>query len=153
MALPFSGAPAHIPFSMQIHASCAAREGQGVLLLGPSGSGKSDLLLRLIGRGFALVADDRVDLEDGVASAPAAIAGLLEVRGLGVVQLPFVERVALALAVELRQGERLPMPATHAASGRPLVRIDPTSASAPERVALALDCALGRTRQRVGAFA
>lgn len=124
-----------------------------MLLLGQSGSGKSDLLLRLLGRGFALVADDRVDLEDGVASVPPALAGLLEVRGLGLVQLPFVQRVTLALAVELCQGERLPMPATHAPSGRPLVQIDPASASAPERVAMALDCALGRTRQRAGAFA
>ena len=60
---------------MQIHASCAAREGHGVLLLGPSGSGKSDLLLRLLDRGFALVADDRVDLQSGMASAPATLAG------------------------------------------------------------------------------
>lgn len=124
-----------------------------MLLLGPSGSGKSDLLLRLIGRGFALVADDRVDLEDGVASAPVALAGLLEVRGLGLVQLPYVERAVVALAVELGRGERLPAPATHPESGRPLVHVDPAVASAPERVALALDCALGRTRQHAGAFA
>ena len=45
------------------------------------------------------------------------------------------------------------MPATHAPSGRPLVHIDPACASAPERVAMALDCALGRTRQHAGAFA
>ena len=110
-------------------------------------------MLRLIGRGFTMVADDRVDLEDGVASAPAVLAGLLEVRGLGLVHLPYVERAIVALAVELGQGERLPAPATHPASGRPLVHVDPAAASAPERVALALDCALGRTRQQAGAFA
>ncbi len=138
---------------MQIHASCAAREGQGVLLLGPPGSGKSDLLLRLLDRGFALVADDRVELADGVASSPASLAGLLEVRGLGVLRLPHVERARVALAVELTAGARLPAPETHAPSGRPLVHIDPTSASAPQRVALALDCALGLCGQVAGAFA
>ncbi len=137
---------------MQIHASCAAREGHGVLLLGPSGSGKSDLLLRLLDRGFALVADDRVDLTAGVASAPAALAGLLEVRGLGVVHLPYVACAQVALAVELGMGERMPNPATHALSGRPLVHVDPRGASAPHVVSLALDCALGRVRQVAGSF-
>ncbi len=151
--LPFQLAAAHNPDSMQIHASCAAREGQGVLLLGPSGSGKSDLLLRLLDRGFDLVADDRVDLADGVASAPAALAGLLEVRGLGVLRWPHLASAPVALAVELAAGERLPHPERHDVTGRPLVRIDPASPSAAQRVALALDCALGRTEQLAGAFA
>ena len=124
-----------------------------MLLLGPSGSGKSDLLLRLLDRGFALVADDRVDLQSGMASAPATLAGLLEVRGLGVMQLPYLERAAVTLAVSLGRGERLPPAAVHPDSGCPLVHIDPAAQSAPQRVALALDCALGRIRQRVGAFA
>ena len=138
---------------MQFHASCAAREGQGVLLLGPSGCGKSDLLLRLIDNGFSLVADDRVDLRDGIASAPAALAGLLEVRGLGLLRLPHLASAPVVLAVELSAGERLPFPEIHPWAGCPLVRIDPASASAPQRVALALDCALGRTVQLAGAFA
>ena len=137
---------------MQIHASCAAREGHGVLLLGPSGSGKSDLLLRLLDRGFALVADDRVDLDDGMASAPPALAGLLEVRGLGVMHLPFLASAPVALAVELGQSARMPDPSTHALSGRPMVHVDPSSPSAPQRVAMALDCALGRMKQLAGAF-
>ncbi len=124
-----------------------------MLLLGPSGSGKSDLLLRLIDRGFALVADDRVDLSEGVASAPAALAGLLEVRGLGLLRLPHVASAPVALAVQLGgAGERMPVPALHPPSGRPLVRIDAAAASAPQRVALALDCALGRAAPVVGAF-
>ena len=138
---------------MQIHASCAAREGQGVLLLGPSGSGKSDLLLRLLDHGFDLVADDRVELSDGMASAPEALAGLLEVRGLGIVRLPHVARARVALAVDLRAGDRLSTHAMHDLSGQPLVCIDPANASAPQRVAMALDCAIGRTQQVAGAFA
>ena len=137
---------------MQIHASCAAREGHGVLLIGAPGSGKSDLLLRLLDHGFALVADDRVDVHAGAASPPTALAGLLEVRGLGVVRLPFQAPVPLALVVELGVGERLPRPARHAL-GLPSVTVDPALASAPSRIKLALDCALGRVAQIAGAFA
>jgi HPr kinase/phosphorylase len=139
---------------MQIHGSCAARDDTGVLLLGPPGSGKSDLVLRLLDRGFALVADDRVEIEGGVARAPESLAGLLEVRGLGIVRLPYIRSVRLALVAELgRHGARLPEPARHPALGLPLVRLDPGAASAAARLALALDCALGRVTQSVGMFA
>jgi HPr kinase/phosphorylase len=131
-----------------------SREGDGVLLIGPSGSGKSDLALRLLGRGFSLVADDRVDIEDGVATAPTALAGLLEVRGLGIVRLPHAAAARLALVAELGVApERLPAPARHTGLGLPLIRLDPAAASAPDRVALALDCALGRVSQVAGVFA
>ena len=131
-----------------------SRDGDGVLLIGPSGSGKSDLALRLLGRGFSLVADDRVDIEDGVAAPPAALAGLLEVRGLGIVRLPYAATARLALVAELGPAaDRLPEPGRHAGLGLPLIRLDPAAASAPERVALALDCALGRVSQVAGAFA
>ncbi len=139
---------------MQIHASCAARGGAGVLLLGPSGSGKSDLLLRLLDHGFTLVADDRVELADGLASAPPELAGLIEVRGLGLVRLPCTASARLALAVDLAAApERLPRPARHAETGLPLVALDPKSPSAPARVALALACALGQVPLAAGAFA
>ena len=124
-----------------------------MLLLGPSGSGKSDLLLRLLSHGFVLVADDRVNLADGVASAPPALAGLLEVRGLGLICLPCIPSAPVILAIEMGRGERLPYQATHAECGQPLVRIDPACPSAVQRVSLALDCALGRVRQVAGAFA
>src|SRR4051812_30268500 len=65
-------------YPMKIHGSCAARDGAGVLFLGPPGSGKSDLLLRLLDRGFVLVADDRVEIDGGVARAPETLSGLLE---------------------------------------------------------------------------
>ena len=137
---------------MQIHASCAAREGHGVLLIGAPGSGKSDLLLRLLDAGFALVADDRVELDGIWASPPTPLAGLLEIRGLGIFRLAYRAPVQLALAVQLGRGERLPEPAQHPI-GVPLVHVDPTLASAPARVRLALDCATGRAVQLAGAFA
>jgi HPr kinase/phosphorylase len=139
--------------AMQIHASCAARETAGVLLTGPPGSGKSDLLLRLLDRGFVLVADDRVDIEDGVASPPATLAGLLEVRGLGIIRLPHLTRARLVLVVELDgTAARLPIPARHPAFGVPSIALDPFAASAAQRIALALDCAQGRLAQEAGAF-
>lgn len=137
---------------MLIHASCAARDGHGVLLTGAPGSGKSDLLLRLLDTGFELVADDQVEVDATTACAPAALAGLLEIRGIGIVRLPYAASARLALAVELGRGERLPEPRRHAL-GVPMVLIDPASASAPVRVRLALDCALGRVGQVAGAFA
>jgi HPr kinase/phosphorylase len=138
---------------MQVHGSCAARDGAGVLLMGPPGSGKSDLVLRLLSRGFDLVADDRVEVTDGIASAPPSLAGLLEVRGLGIVHLPHRPSAALALVVELgTPPPRLPAPARHATFDLPRIDIDAAAASAPERVALALDCALGRVHQHTGAF-
>ena len=146
---------------MQLHASCAARDAYGVLLLGPSGSGKSDLLLRLLDRGFALVADDRVDVEGGTAKAPGALAGLIEVRGLGILRLPYVLEARVVLAVTLgpkerdggQDGERLPDPKRDPHLGVPSIHLDPWPASAALRVSLALDCALGLATQVAGAFA
>jgi HPr kinase/phosphorylase len=143
---------------MQIHGSCAAKAGAGVLLVGPPGSGKSDLVLRLRALRFDLVADDRVDIAHGIARAPAALAGLLEVRGLGIFRLPYAAEARLVLVVDLAAlfpagSPRLPMPERHAALDLPLVRIDAGAASAPERIALALDGALGRVGQIAGAFA
>ncbi|MGH7154696.1 MAG: HPr kinase/phosphorylase, partial [Acetobacteraceae bacterium] len=127
----------------QLHATCVSRDGAGVLLVGAPGSGKSDLALRLLSRGFALVADDRVDVEDGMAQAPPELAGLLEVRGLGIVRLPYAAEARLALVAELEQPARLPQPARDADLGLPIIRVAPFAASAPDCVALALDCALG----------
>jgi HPr kinase/phosphorylase len=137
----------------QVHGSCVSRDGDGVLLIGPSGSGKSDLALRLLGRGFDLVADDRVDIDEGIAAPPAALAGLLEVRGLGIVRLPYAPAARLALVAELgAPADRLPTPTRHAGLNLPLIRLDPAAASAAERLVLALDCALGRVSQVAGAF-
>lgn len=139
---------------MQMHGSCACRAGDGVLLTGAPGVGKSDLVLRLLARGFDLVADDYVEITDGVARPVPPLAGLLEVRGLGIVRLPFVPEARLALVVELGStAERLPVPVWHDRLGLPSIALDASAASAPERVALALDCVLGRVSQIAGAFA
>lgn len=137
-----------------MHGSCVSRNGQAVLLTGPPGSGKSDLVLRLLGRGFDLVADDQVEIQDGTVRPPAALAGLLEARGIGIVRLPYVAESQVALVVVLSpDAERLPWPERHAELDVPMIRLDALAASAPDRVALALDCALGRIPQVAGAFA
>ena len=139
---------------MVIHGSCVAREQAGVLLLGEPGSGKSDLALRLIARGFVLVADDQVAFDNGIARPPASLAGMLEVRGLGILRLPYLTEAPVAIAIELGGlGPRLPAPHRHAELGLPVLRLDAALASAPERVCLALDCAIGRIEQLAGAFA
>ncbi len=88
-----------------IHGTCIALDGAGVLLRGPSGAGKSDLALRLIDMGAELVADDQVELtrhDDALIAKPAPnLAGLLEVRGLGVVRLNYRPETSLFLAVDL----------------------------------------------------
>ena len=89
--------------SETLHASCVAIGGRAVLIEGRSGEGKSDLALRLIDRGAVLVADDQTICRrsDGVlhASPPANIAGKIEVRGLGILPMPFVENVPIDLLI------------------------------------------------------
>lgn len=142
------------PSGMQVHASCAARDGIGVLLVGPPGSGKSSLVLRLIARGFVLVADDRVELHGRLASPAERLTGLLEVRGLGVVRLHHRAPVPVGLAIALCQSaERLPNSGSvHDLTGAPQLRLDASDPAAPEKIALALDCLLGRATCLAGAL-
>ena len=106
-------------------------------------------------RSFArLVADDRVVVENGIASPPEALAGLLEVRGLGIFRLPFIPSARLRLVIRLGvQPVRLPEPESHPETNLPLVTIDPAATSAPARAALALEAACGQAAQLAGAFA
>lgn len=128
---------------MQIHASCIELAGAGILLRGPSGSGKSDLALRLIDGGARLVADDRTDLtaEDGalIASPPATILGKLEVRGIGIMTLPSVARARVGMAVDLvdpSSVERLPkgQRCSYLGIDLPLIAVAPFEASAPAKL-------------------
>jgi HPr kinase/phosphorylase len=148
---------------MLLHASSVARGAEAVLLLGPPGSGKSDLALRLIAGGWTLVADDQCVLraEGGTvrAEAPPSLRGMLEVRGLGIfVGLPVAAETILLLVVRLVPAEAVPrLPSAAAWRGMagaflPEVALD-AGPSAPAKVALALDAAAGRLRQRAGAFA
>lgn len=138
-----------MPPAELVHATTVAIGGRGVLISGPSGSGKSDLALRLIDRGAALVSDDRtlVTADGGaaIASAPAAIAGKLEVRGLGILDVSMAGPTPLALCVALTEAmDRLPEPRTRivASAELPEIALDPRPASAPIKVELALAQAL-----------
>ncbi|MBN8807476.1 MAG: HPr kinase/phosphatase C-terminal domain-containing protein [Sphingomonas sp.] len=131
--------------SETLHFSCVAIGGRGVLIGGASGAGKSDLALRLIDRGAMLVSDDYTTLTacDGtlIASAPPNIAGRIEVRGIGIVSLPYLAEAPAALLVTLDDvPERLPMPAVRPIAGLDIreVAVDARSASAPIKVELAL---------------
>ena len=138
-----------------IHASCVALDGRGVLLLGPSGSGKSDLALRLIDSGFMLVADDRVRVEAGTASAPVALAGLIESRGLGIFRLDrHLDGATITLCVRLSREPpaRLPRPERHEETGAPLIVLDPWAPSAVARIRLALSTLSGRHEMIAGAL-
>lgn len=133
--------------SETFHATTVAIDGRAVMITGPSGSGKSDLALRLLDRGFQLVSDDRtiVERQGGrlLASAPSTIAGKLEVRGIGIVDVDTVRDVPVALLVELGGDiQRLPDEGRQRpllGIALPLVSVDAMTASAPSKVALALD--------------
>jgi HPr kinase/phosphorylase len=98
-----------------LHASCVAVDGRGLLILGPSGSGKSSLALRLLAGGATLVADDRtrVAVVDGqlLASCPNPdLTGLIEARGVGLLRATALEQAPVMLVADLGQTEteRLP---------------------------------------------
>ncbi|MDH7970874.1 aldolase [Sphingomonas sp. AR_OL41] len=129
----------------RIHATTVAIGGRGVMIVGPSGAGKSDLALRLIDRGAVLVSDDYTECaaRDGdlMASAPPTIAGKIEVRGLGIVDMPHAGPTAVAMVVTLADTiERMPERGATRIAGveRCLIAIDAFEASAPIKVEIAL---------------
>ena len=143
-----------------IHASCVALDGRGVLLRDAPGAGKSDLALRLIDAGAALVSDDQVALDDSgdalFAAPPARIAGLLEVRGLGIVTMAYRAPCAVHLVVDLvapEAVERMPEVETIELYGHRVSRVAlaPFEASAPAKVRLALSRAGAGQRMRESA--
>lgn len=103
-----------------LHATSVAYQGCAVLILGPSGSGKSALALELINRGAQLVSDDRTTVtRDGntlTAHAPEPIAGLIEARGVGILNTPVAGPTPLTLAVDLSEPETNRLPHLHSVS-------------------------------------
>ncbi len=131
-----------------VHGSCVAVEGRGALFTGPPGSGKSDLALRLIERGAQLIADDQVRLEvineTLRAGTEPRLQGRIEMRGIGIIKVPFV-RAAPLLAVfnlvDASDVSRAPDPEwTELVAGHPtrIFRLSPFEASAPDKVRLTL---------------
>ena len=125
------------------HGTAVAIDGEALLLRGPPGAGNSDLALRLIDAGARLVADDQAELsrrgDRGWVRAPAAIAGLIEVRGLGILRLEALEEAPLALLVDLVPGaaiERLPQAAVETVLGLAVRRfaVAPFEASAAAKL-------------------
>lgn len=135
-----------------VHATAVAIDGCAVLLRGPPGAGKSDLGLRLIDAGARLVADDQCELRrvgDAIAvRAPATIAGLIELRGVGILRLEPVTDPPLALIVDLispERLERLPERRSETVLGLavPVVKITPFEVSATAKLRLALRAIAG----------
>jgi serine kinase of HPr protein (carbohydrate metabolism regulator) len=132
-----------------VHATTLDISNRGIILLGASGAGKSDLALRLIDEGALLVADDQtwVELDGGAlkARAPVPIQGLIEVRGIGILPAATKSATRLSLAVTLVQAvtDRMPEPASWSfpdgGARIPLIELAPfePSATAKLRVALA----------------
>jgi len=139
------------PGHLFIQATCVVVDSFGVLLRGPSGSGKSDLALRLIDTGAKLVADDGVELRRRgeclfarlPAGVPDSVRGRIEVRGLGILPAPFTQETPLALVIDLVAAEtleRLPEPMTVELLGvaLPLLRLSAAEPSAAAKVRLAV---------------
>jgi HPr kinase/phosphorylase len=130
-----------------LHATCAALSGRGVLLKGPSGSGKSDLCLRLIHNGWRLVADDQVCLTSSnfhlIGQPPMPLRGLIEVRGVGILNIAYAISAPICLVVKLVSidtVERIPEDTAWCFKSHniPMVQIDPFEISAVEKISIAL---------------
>ncbi|MGH6749128.1 MAG: HPr kinase/phosphorylase [Methyloceanibacter sp.] len=139
-----------------VHGTCVALGKRAALLRGPSGAGKSDLALRFLalsgedGEKALLVADDQVFVGSNgsgelVASAPPTIAGKIEVRGLGIIEVPTLAEARLTLVCDLVGTKEVPRLPPHpwertviAGVPVPLIKLDPFEASAPAKLKMAL---------------
>lgn len=141
--------------AIHLHATCVALPDgdggwSGVLLRGAPGAGKSDLALRLIDGGARLVADDQTVLRRAgavlVASPPAALAGKMEVRGLGILEVPHLPSVAVVLVCDLVDAETVerhpePRQVSIAETALPLLAVAPFEASAVAKLRLGVETA------------
>jgi serine kinase of HPr protein (carbohydrate metabolism regulator) len=146
------------------HGTCVALGSGSAILLGKPGAGKSDLALRFVHSTFpadfgkpALVADDQVAIvrrgERLVASSPLALAGRIEVRGLGILTMPYLVEAELLLAIVLSPGHAVPRLPTleetrdFAGISVPELLLEPFAASAPLKLALALRLFMSRNAE------
>jgi HPr kinase/phosphorylase len=130
-----------------VHATAVALDGSAILIRGPSGAGKSDLALRLIDGGARLVADDQSELvrrgERIIVRAPPALAGLIEIRGLGIIRLEALPEAPLGLIADISAPAAIErLPARTAAEevlgiAVPLVAVAPFEASAAAKLRIA----------------
>ena len=146
----------HSPHTcQQIHATAIEINGIAVLLRGASGSGKSDLALRLIEEGARLIADDRVEINitggQVYASSPANINGIMEVRGVGILKMGSTTDIPVGLLVQLVLGseiERLPDPEYDQLLNQKIkvIKIDPFSVSATAKIRYVLKLIKGEMK-------
>ncbi len=129
--------------TINIHATAINIKGQGVLFLGDSGSGKSDMALRMITQyGAKLISDDRVNItnidNNIIATAPENIKGLLEVRGVGIINAPTIDKSQINIAIQLETSfiDRMPEAANYEIEGiaLPLIKINPFEISSTAKV-------------------
>ena len=131
----------------RMHSSSVVIEDNGVLILGNSGSGKSDLALRLIDNGATLISDDisicRKNSNNIYLYCPPEIKGLLEVREIGIITVPFVERIKLRLVVNLKSNnnERFPKDSSFRILGIkiPIINIEGKNSSAVAKIKVKLN--------------
>jgi len=131
----------------RIHSTSVVIDDNGVLILGDSGSGKSDLALRLIDNGATLISDDisicRKNLNNIYLYCPPEIKGLLEVREIGIITVPFVERIKLRLVVNLKSinNERFPKDSSYRILGIkiPIINIEGKNSSAVAKIKVKLN--------------
>ncbi|GIR25528.1 MAG: HPr kinase [Alphaproteobacteria bacterium] len=131
----------------RIHSTSVVIDDNGVLILGDSGSGKSDLALRLIDNGATLISDDisicRKNSNNIYLYCPPEIKGLLEVREIGIITVPFVERIKLRLVVNLKSNnnERFPKDSSFRILGIkiPIINIEGKNSSAVAKIKVKLN--------------
>ncbi len=134
-----------------VHGTCVEINGTGILIQGPSGSGKSDLAIRLIDSGARLVSDDQTYITEAVgkliAASPAQISGVMEVRGIGLICVETRSEAPIGLIIELVDRAavpRLPMPNSKALIDTtpyihiPVYRLHAFDSSSPTKVHLAV---------------